>query len=73
MQHIDTAEVYGSEEGIGKGLQDLYKAKTVKREDLFITSKLWDEHHAYDAVLPAVQASLDKLQTEYLDLYLIHW
>ena len=73
MQHIDAAEIYGSEEGLGKGLQDLYKAKTVKREDLFITSKLWDEHHAYDAVLPAVQGSLANLQTDYLDLYLIHW
>lgn len=73
MQHIDTAEVYGSEQGIGQGLQDLFKAKTVVREDLFITSKLWDTNHAYDAVLPALQKTLDNLQTDYLDLYLIHW
>ena len=73
LQHIDTAQVYGNEQDLGKGLRDLYRAKTVKREDLFITSKLWDENHAYDAVLPAVQGSLSDLQTDYLDLYLIHW
>ena len=73
VQHIDTAKAYGNEEGIGSGLQQLFKEGTVMREDLFVTSKLWNEDHASSAVLPALQTSLSKLQLDYLDLYLIHW
>jgi len=70
---VDTAKAYGNEEGIGSGLQELFKEGTVKREDLFVTSKLWNDDHAPSAVLPALQTSLSKLQLDYLDLYLIHW
>jgi len=73
LQHIDDAEMYGNEEAIGQGIQELIGAGIVKRKDLFIVSKLGNNHHAPDAVLPAVQASLSKLQLEYLDLYHIHW
>lgn len=73
LQHIDDAEMYGNEESIGQGVQELIGAGHVKRKDLFIVSKLGNNHHAPDAVLPAVQASLFKLQLEYLDLYHIHW
>ncbi|DBA83612.1 TPA: hypothetical protein ACH3X1_006179 [Trebouxia sp. C0004] len=73
FRHIDDAEMYGNEEAIGQGIQELIGAGNVKRKDLFIVSKLGNNHHAPDAVLPAVQASLSKLQLEYLDLYLIHW
>jgi len=73
LQHIDVAEMYGNEEAIGQGIQELVGAGNVKRKDLFIVSKLGNNHHAPDAVLPAVQASLSKLQLEYLDLYHIHW
>ncbi|DBA71946.1 hypothetical protein WJX79_005585 [Trebouxia sp. C0005] len=73
FRHIDDAEMYGNEEAIGQGIQELIRAGNVKRKDLFIVSKLGNNHHAPDAVLPAVQASLSKLQLKYLDLYHIHW
>lgn len=73
MQHVDTATAYGNEQGIGKGLQKLFRKGSVKREDLFITSKLWNSDHAASAVHSALKASLSKLKLNYLDLYLIHW
>ena len=73
LQHIDTAEMYKNEEEIGKGLQEIFKSGVVKREDLFITSKLWTEHHPKDQVRSGLMDSLSRLQLEYLDLYLIHW
>ena len=73
MQHIDTAEMYKNERDIGKALQELFKSGAVKREDLFVTSKLWTEHHPGDQVRPGLMDSLARLQLEYLDLYLIHW
>ena len=73
MQHIDDAEMYGNEEAIGQGIHESIKAGEVKRKDLFIVSKLGNNHHAAEAVLPAVLASLSKLQLNYLDLYHIHW
>lgn len=72
-QHIDTATAYGNEQGIGEGLQEQFRKGSVKREDLFITSKLWNSDHAASAVHSALNASLAKLKLEYLDLYLIHW
>ena len=73
LQHIDTATAYGNEQGIGKGLQKQFEKGSVKREDLFITSKLWNSDHAASAVHSALKASLSKLKLDYLDLYLIHW
>ena len=73
LQHIDTAEVYQNEPALGNGLQQLFTDGTVKREDLFITSKLGSNHHAAADVLPTLQKTLSDLQLEYLDLYLIHW
>lgn len=73
VQHIDTAEMYKNEQEIGKALQELFKSGTVKRQDLFVTSKLWTEHHPGDQVRPGLMDSLSRLQLEYLDLYLIHW
>ncbi|WSD21506.1 aldo/keto reductase [Streptomyces phaeochromogenes] len=66
---IDTAAFYGNEEGTGRALA----ASDVTREDLFVTTKLWNTDHGYDATLRAFDASLEKLGLEYLDLYLIHW
>ncbi len=68
-RHIDTAAIYGNEEGVGKGI----RLGGVKREDLFITTKLWNSEHSYEAALKAFDVSMDKLGLEYLDLYLIHW
>jgi 2,5-diketo-D-gluconate reductase A len=66
---IDTAAVYGNEEGTGKAIA----ASRVAREDLFVTTKLWNNEQGYDSALRAFDKSLDKLGLEYVDLYLIHW
>ncbi|MFE2280269.1 aldo/keto reductase [Streptomyces sp. NPDC059454] len=66
---IDTAAIYGNEEGTGRAL-----AKSgVAREDLFVTTKLWNSDQGYDSTLRAFEASLSKLGLAYVDLYLIHW
>lgn len=65
--------MYKNESEIGKGLQELFKTGAIKREDLFVTSKLWTEHHPADQVRPGLMESLSRLQLDYLDLYLIHW
>ncbi|MGW6358270.1 aldo/keto reductase [Streptomyces sp. NPDC055092] len=66
---IDTAAIYGNEEGTGKAVA----ASGIAREKLFVTTKLWNADQGYDATLRAFDASLDKLGLDYLDLYLIHW
>lgn len=70
---IDTAQVYGNEEGTGVGIKRGLKENNLKREDLFITSKVWNDHLTYDETLAAANDSLQKLGLDYLDLYLIHW
>lgn len=70
---IDTAAIYGNEEGTGYGIAQALKETGLKREDLFVTSKLWNAHLSYDEAIAAFNESLAKLGLEYLDLYLIHW
>lgn len=72
-RHIDTAAIYGNEVEIGEVLTELFKNGILKREDLFITSKLWNDSHHEESVISALKDSLKKLQLDYLDLYLIHW
>ncbi|KAK9915836.1 hypothetical protein WJX75_004875 [Coccomyxa subellipsoidea] len=72
-RHIDSASHYLNEPAIGKGLHAALKAGYAKREDLFITFKLWNTDHAAEDVRPALEATLGDLRTSYLDLYLIHW
>ncbi|MEV5954931.1 aldo/keto reductase [Streptomyces sp. NPDC051987] len=66
---IDTAAIYGNEAGTGKAIA----ASGLAREDIFVTTKLWNADQGYDATLRAFDASLAKLGLDYLDLYLIHW
>ncbi|RPG33718.1 MAG: aldo/keto reductase [Muricauda sp. TMED12] len=68
-RHIDTAAIYNNEEGLGKGVQE----SNVDRKDIFLVSKVWNTDQGYDATLKAFDASLERLGTDYLDLYLIHW
>jgi methylglyoxal/glyoxal reductase len=66
---IDTASFYKNEEGVGQAIRE----SGVPREDLFITTKLWNSDQGYESTLKAFETSLDKLGLDYLDLYLIHW
>ncbi len=66
---IDTAAAYGNEEGTGKAIA----RSGIPREDLFVTTKLWNSDQGYDATLRAFDASVSKLGLDYVDLYLIHW
>jgi methylglyoxal/glyoxal reductase len=68
-RHVDTASAYGNEEGVGKGIRDC----GVSRNQLFITTKVWNADHGYDSTLRAFEVSRKKLGLEILDLYLIHW
>lgn len=68
-RHIDTAQVYGNEESVGKAI----KESGIKREELFITTKLWNSFHSYEMTKSSFEESMKKLGLDYLDLYLIHW
>lgn len=68
-RHIDTAKIYENETEVGQAL----KETSLKREDIFLTTKVWNDDQGYDATLRAFDSSLQKLDTPYLDLYLVHW
>jgi diketogulonate reductase-like aldo/keto reductase len=68
-KHIDTAMIYGNESDVGRALKD----SSVKREDIFITTKVWNSDQGYDSTLKAFESSLKRLGLSYVDLYLIHW
>ena len=70
-RHIDCAAVYGNEAEIGVAIKELIAEGVVTREELWITSKLWNDQH--DNVVEACRRSMDDLQLDYLDLYLVHW
>ncbi len=68
-RHIDTASIYENEQGVGEGI----RASGIQREDIFLVSKVWNTDQGYDTTIRAFEASLKRLGTDYLDLYLIHW
>lgn len=68
-RQIDTASFYGNEIGIGNGI----KESEVNREEIFLVTKLWNDDHGYDNTIKAFNKSLERLQVDYIDLYLIHW
>ena len=68
-RHIDTAAVYGNEAQVGAAIAEA----GVPRDQVFVTSKLWNQDHGYDKALAAYETSLKRLKLDYLDLYLVHW
>jgi diketogulonate reductase-like aldo/keto reductase len=69
---LDTAERYRTEKEVGEAMQEVFNTGKIKREDVFVATKLWNTNHRPERVKPAFEASLKKLQLDYLDLYLIH-
>ncbi len=72
-RHIDCAMIYGNESAVGRAVNDAIAAGEVTRQELWITSKLWNNSHQEERVVPALEKTLADLQLYYLDLYLIHW
>jgi 2,5-diketo-D-gluconate reductase A len=68
-RHVDTAAIYGNEEGVGEGM----RASGLARADIYLTTKLWNDAQGFDSTLKAFDESLNRLGTDYVDLYLIHW
>lgn len=72
-RHVDCAPIYGNEHEIGEAFDTVFRAGPLRREDVFVTSKLWDTEHAREDVRAACETTLRDLRLDYLDLYLIHW
>ena len=72
-RHIDTAQVYGNEEGVGKGIRIGIIDEGLTREDIFVTTKIWNDKHSYDLCKSSFDESLKRLGLDYVDMILIHW
>src|SRR5271155_2398736 len=72
FRQLDTAERYRTEKEVGEAIQEVFKGGKIKREDVFVITKLWNTNHRPQRVKPACEASLKKLQLDFVDLYLIH-
>ena len=72
FRHLDCAERYRNEEDVGEAMREVFEGGKIKREDVFVTTKLWNNNHRPERVLPAFEASLRRLQLDYIDCYLIH-
>jgi diketogulonate reductase-like aldo/keto reductase len=72
FRHFDGAERYRNEEAVGDAMQEVFKAGTVRREDVFVTTKLWNTNHRPERVKPAFDASRRRLKVDHIDCYIIH-
>jgi diketogulonate reductase-like aldo/keto reductase len=72
FRHLDCSERYRNEAAVGEAIQEVFKAGKIRREDVFVTTKLWNNNHRPERVLPAYEASLRRLQVDHADCYLIH-
>lgn len=72
-RNIDTAAAYYNEDSVGEGIRQSIEECGVSREELFISTKLWNDHRGYDLTMKAFEESMSKLKLDYLDLYMIHW
>src|SRR3954467_12614841 len=72
FRQLDASERYRNEKEVGEAMQEVFRAGAIKREDVFIATKLWNNNHRPERVKPAFEASLKRLQLDYVDLYLIH-
>src|ERR1700692_4310160 len=72
FRQLDASERYRNEKEVGEAMQEVFKAGKIKRQDVFIATKLWNNNHRPERVAPAFAASLEKLQLDFIDLYLIH-
>ncbi len=72
FRHLDCAELYRNEDAVGNGMREAFDAGAVRREDVFVTTKLWNNNHRPERVKPALEGSLRRLQLEYIDCYIVH-
>jgi diketogulonate reductase-like aldo/keto reductase len=72
FRHLDCAERYRNEDAVGDAMQEVFKAGAVRREDVFVTTKIWNNNHRPERVKPAFEASRQRLQLDYVDCYLVH-
>src|SRR4051812_24398457 len=72
FRQLDASERYRNEKEVGEAMQEVFKAGEIRREDVFVATKLWNNNHRPERVKPAFEASLEKLRLDYVDLYLIH-
>jgi len=73
FRHVDTAAIYSTEEPVGIAINEMIGAKQITREDIFVTTKLWNNNRARDRVVPGLRDSLKTLGLDYVDMFLIHW
>ena len=72
-RYIDTAAAYHNEKEVGEGIRQAMEEYGIKIEEIFVSTKLWNDHRGYDKAVEAIETSLDNLGLDYIDLYMLHW